>query len=249
MVELGEVPAGTSPNALIGWSGRAEAASSIAGRFLSLFEAFRQPELGSVTEWVTYPERAPLPADLEGLAELLATRVRKDDAGVPAQNWGVAIQIAGKTSGGVWLVVDVVAGSATASSVVFTNRVQVSFSAKDPSAADDYFRTRGADVLRALVKAWEPDQGYVGTVQQAKSTWIKMSGIPQSGAVTWWSDQFAIPADVPGAYLEQHAGGTLVVVGSAGAADLGVEGVGRVHSFLLDGGFIHPPEPQQPVHT
>ncbi|CAN5549094.1 hypothetical protein BH10ACT7_BH10ACT7_05940 [soil metagenome] len=220
----------------VGWGARAEDATSVAARLAATIVAVERIDGSSPASWVDAKSRLPL--DQASLTEYVSDEVSRDESGAKTPAFGYSPRVYRPAESGLpTLEVKVTAGSGHARKAgIYVNSVFLSFLG-DRQIALDYFSERGAELLHALVEAWQPDFGHAGAVPQMLATAPQGFGLPGSSAITWLSAQFVVPREVPGVEVREFAGGHTMYLGSADAADSSVEPAVEAHRYLVDHGL------------
>lgn len=217
------------------WGGRAEDSSAVAARLLRTFKAIEEIDGTATTGWVK--SLTPTRADPLALDSFVEKQAFRDEIGTSLPDHGYDFNVSRPATDVLPRVeIQVQAGSGHGDGAGFwINSVEVSFQG-DFEIFTEYFSKNGAALLRGLVEEWAPDHGYAGVTGQRSAT-AQRYGRPGVLAVTWLSNQFSIPEAIPGAEVQDFAGGHLIYVGSAESADSSVEAAVGVHSFLVANGL------------
>lgn len=221
---------------LIGWGGRAEGASSVAARLFATLAAIEKIDNTPAGSWFDVNSLASL--DLQDLESYVRQQAFRDEIGAIHPDHGYSFRVGRRATEAVpTLTLDINAGSGYGTKPgVWINSVQLAYLG-DQEIARQYFSGVGCALLGSVIKAWSPDFGFAGAISQQLATAPKRYGVPGISAVTWLSDQFSIPEQVPGADVRDFEGGHTIFVGSAELADSSVEAAVGVHSYLLANGL------------
>lgn len=230
MTAIGPIPAGTNPNILVAWGARAEDAHAVAARLTETLTGLDALSANSeAPAWSTFPQGEQLPTG-EALVEFILDAVPKDDGGKPTPALGFMFDIAKAASEqSAGMSISFFVGASVAA-----NRVQLSLRSNSGTQLEGDFRSGAHDILDVLIGAWQPDEGTAGTVAQTAATTLGRSGPPKVAAVTWLSERYEVPEQVPGAVVTRSHGGSTLTLGSGAEADTSVEAARAVQQFLID---------------
>lgn len=220
---------------LIRWGARAEDASSVAKRLEATLRTLERIDGTPIDGWVKSFTSTPVLPELEAFVR---TQAFRDEAGAVLPKHGYHFRVSRPASElRPRLELSVKAGSGYGRQAGhWVNSVELVFRG-DQARAAQYFSKHGPAILDGIVGEWAPDFGYAGVTPQRDATAPHRYGLPGVLAVTWLSDQFSIPEEIPGAEVHQFAGGHIIFVGSAELADSSVAAAVGVHSFLVANGL------------
>lgn len=219
------------------WGGRAEGARGVAARLLSTLTAVESVDGTSTSNWVKSLSMSRVGVDPSALDLFVEKQAFRDEVGTSLPDHGYHFSVSRPATDNLpRLEIQVGAGSGHGRDAGYwVNSVEIFFQG-DRAISTEYFSRNGSALLRGLVEAWTPDYGYAGVTPQRSAT-AQRYGRPGVLAVTWLSGQYSIPEEIPGAEVQDFAGGHMVFVGSAEHADSSVEAAVGVHSYLVANGL------------
>ena len=225
----------------LAWRARGESVEAIAQRVLATERAIEA--LSSFeSRWVEPDEFDTVPSDPASIESFIEQWPYRDEESNVVPGRGFIFKLFRAPSDQSISSPQVEAWVGNARPRGLPNTITVDFKGGSSERLAEEFSMTGAAILQALVEIWEPDVATAGTVDQSRATFVRGTKLPRLGAVSWFSDQFGIPERVPGAVVLPFANGSLIALGSTGAASTAGEAAGHVHGYLVAGGFLHEPE-------